>query len=210
MKNKRGIAWSFLVMLVIGVILFILVTSWTSSLFRLSDQGLESFNHLANTVENVAKGSGEVLETINLRLDRGTVLAVFPKDTTQLTLHITDAVLKIQMDRPAKCETGKPCICLCQEPGWDNTHPTLYNIPCNNNFCRSFEQPTGKTFDFKKEQRHDRSYWEGGLFMLRQNKATFSHALKTYFNTDLPRMNEVSVHKLNNEIDIFLVKETTN
>ena len=205
MMNKRGIAWSFLVMLIIGVILFVLVTSWVSSLFRLSDQGIESFNNLADTVKAIAKNTGsESLETIVLRLDRGTALAVFPKDTAQLILH-TPGVLRIQMDRPVRCEPGKPCICLCREPGWDNTNPVLYKLPCEKETCHSFEQPANGAFDFKREQRYEKSYWEGGLFILRQNKAAFSHALNTYFDTDLPRMNEVSVHRLGNEVDIFLV-----
>ena len=205
MESKRGVAWSFMIMLVIGVILFVLITSWAGNLFMLSDDALDNFNKLIGNIKEIGNLDGESLNTVTLQLDKDTAIFSFRKDADHIEYY-DNGRLRARAQRLPKCESGKPCICLCRKGLSVDNQGSLFEISCENYGCYSLNQETdfkGKPVDFMAQNNvAENKYWINGFIISRSESLSF-----IVDNTNLPRFSEVQIHKIGDGITVYLVSQ---
>lgn len=116
--RKKAIAYEFLVRLLIAVIALAFVVSIASRCFRVTDEAEESFNRLADKIEE-ARGEGEGwTDSVRVDMDETSALIGFSKNAKRVIHldHVNEGRLS-HFNRPDKCESEKPCLCLCRN-GW--------------------------------------------------------------------------------------------
>lgn len=102
--------------MIFGIILFLILLiasiSWAKGLFRLSQQASDDFYKLDALIKEVASSNIRSIESIPYRLDQGTALVFFNKDSKETEIDIRRFGL-IKIEKPQECT--KNCMCLCQE-----------------------------------------------------------------------------------------------
>lgn len=111
---KKGIAYEFLLKLIFAIILVLLVVVIFKGCFRLSDQGVQSFNELVNNVDEMSLLAGDALDSMPLRIDKLTYILAFNNEVDFISAIEINSIVEIFL-RPTNCDKDKSCLCLCQE-----------------------------------------------------------------------------------------------
>jgi hypothetical protein len=130
MMNKKALMLKFLGTMLIALVIFIPACLMVSKLWRLSDQGKESFKELVEIIENFADDSTKDHQSYLLKMDAKTFIAAFTQTGERILLdQETDIYLDTDdfgatdlhttssdyyFSYPSICGGGA-CICLCQD-----------------------------------------------------------------------------------------------
>ena len=112
--NKKGIALSFLVTLVLGFLIFGSTAILFSRCYRLSAKGLESYGALVGNIQAMEKRVEGEIEVFTLIMDKETAIIGFTKESERAVCSLPQGADRI-FERPTQCEENKSCLCLCRK-----------------------------------------------------------------------------------------------
>jgi len=108
--------YEFLVRFIIAIV-FVIAVFWIGkSFFRLTGEGLNSFNEVVGIVQTIQDGE---LKSTSLVMDKGTAVFAFSKDSDHIGVGATGIITGAYKEamiikRPGNCGKGKACMCLCR------------------------------------------------------------------------------------------------
>ncbi len=139
-NSKKAIMYEFLVRLVIAILFVSAAVMIGRSFFRLSDTSLDSYYELVNSI----KEQDEPIIAKPLIIDENTALIGLNSgaDFIKLIHSSRQNPFESYFYRPAQCEKGKACLCLCRD-GWENAemdgpHNVENEHVCEEIICNSF------------------------------------------------------------------------
>ncbi|HLD89049.1 MAG TPA: hypothetical protein VI894_02480 [Candidatus Nanoarchaeia archaeon] len=169
-KSKKGITLplEFLITIIIAMLLFVPAINFAKNLFRLSSQGMESYNNLVTKINEIGKLHGKFTDSIPVRLDENTAIIGFgSKAKYAKVLDLKGNYVKF--DKPPEC-SGKNCVCICREVDLLKSK----DLSCEKNMVCSavnYEISTSTTLT-QPANSEDKTYFEGGFIILRFKKYT--------------------------------------
>jgi len=141
--RKKAIAYEFLVRLLIAVIALAFVVSIASRCFRITDEAEESFNRLADKIEEAQKWKQGESDSVRLDMDEGTFVLFFSHLHPRIQMSSNRG--SVFFERPAICGENVGCVCLCRDHSAEyfDDHNSVF---CENMRCRevgelNFQRP---------------------------------------------------------------------
>jgi len=149
-KNKKAsiISLEVLIGVVISIIIIVSAVTIISNFYRLSNSSKDSFNQLVALIEKVNQNNPGTIQSMPLRMDKGTAIIGFTKDDEKFeamgfvgsqvgTPLIGNYFFPKPIDKG--CKKDKACICLCREL---DTEYEEGEIKCKDEhlICKTFEE----------------------------------------------------------------------
>lgn len=179
--RKKGMMYEFIIRIVIALAILIPIAVFASSFFRLSNQGLDSYNQLVFLIKDVNSKAGDFAgEEMPLFMDQETAIVGFAKGDKAFEYQSTtyksqipspnpnpiNTEIKIDYiyQRPEKCGE-KACVCLCRKVEIDSTD---YSRVCQESICNTFEDVSFLPYaEFPVSSDEFAVYKNGGFLLTR-------------------------------------------
>ncbi|MDP3733779.1 MAG: hypothetical protein Q8R37_00990 [Nanoarchaeota archaeon] len=130
--NKKGIVLNFILSILIALIIFVPTILFASELFRVSDQGKESFRSFVKELRRFAEDDA-TQKTVLVILDEKTAVFLFDTKDSVFAYRKQDIdsegvsasilIRNYNLSFPANKCAGVPCACLCQNINENNVIP---------------------------------------------------------------------------------------
>lgn len=123
-RNKKGVAWGFLLELLIFIALFVAVIFWGQDILKPLVSSKDSVDILKSAIEEVGPLNTGSLKTVSLKLNEDSAIIGFNPNKDFIytysglnldTFQQTYFMKGYYMQRPKRgCDANKACLCLCE------------------------------------------------------------------------------------------------
>ncbi len=163
--QKKG-TLGFVIEIIIIIVILGLAFYKLAQFFGLykTERGFETYNELTAAITDMKFESPGSRKSVLAAIDKQSAIMGFAKDSNGVALVDAVSLASLVAARPAKCEQGKACVCICRdyEMAWT---AIAAGFKCNEDLiCTRFDNIT---FPYKmKEEDYGTDYGvEGGFFI---------------------------------------------
>lgn len=209
---KNGIAYGFLILTIIAILLAITVSPLIAQTLNLNTRATEAYQYLADSISSVKDGQ---IESTTLHMDKKSVIVGFAKGSNRFENHgylyinpNPDYIVSI-FNRPQteECEINKACICLCK--GYELEKKSYPFTPtCKKISCRPFDNIDffSERVTSRESDDRPRSSWKGGFMFGKDVPIEANDVIQNQFmKRDREQYGTIYVQRHKNIVDVCLV-----